>query len=56
MFPNFIGLTWENQKNLYFNVFNFQGPKQSPNYLKLYGSQVFHGTRLRSEGSATGEP
>jgi hypothetical protein len=36
--------------------FNFQGPKRSPNYLKLCGHQFFHGTRLRREGSATGEP
>jgi hypothetical protein len=41
MFPNFIGLTWEKPENLHFNVFNFQGPKRSPNYLKLCGGQFF---------------
>jgi hypothetical protein len=54
MFPNFIGLTSENQKTYFSMFFNFQRPKQSPNYLKLCWSQFFHGTRLRREGSATG--
>jgi hypothetical protein len=57
MFPNFIGLTWENKKTS-FSMFliNFQGPKRSPNYLKLWGNKFFHIIRLRSEGDATGEP
>jgi hypothetical protein len=54
--PQFYWINLEKSENLYFNVFNFQGPKQSPNYLKLCGSQIFHGTRLWSEGSATGDP
>jgi hypothetical protein len=56
MFPNFIGLTLENQKTSFSIFFNFQGPKRSPNYLKLCGIQFFHGTRLWREGSATGKP
>jgi hypothetical protein len=54
MFPNFMGLTWKSQKT-FFYVFDFQGPKRSPNYPKFWGNVFFHGTRLRSEGDATGE-
>jgi hypothetical protein len=55
MFPNFIGLTWEKPENLLFYVFYFQGPKWSPNYMKLWGNEFFHGRRLQREGSATKE-
>jgi hypothetical protein len=54
--PQFYWINLGKPENLFFNVFNFQGPKRSPNYLKLCGSQFFHGTRLRSEGDATGDP
>jgi hypothetical protein len=53
--PQFYRINLGKPENLLFNVFNFQGPKRSPNYMKLCGSQFFHGTRLRREGSATGE-
>jgi hypothetical protein len=55
MFPNFIGFTWKKPENLFFYVFNFQGPKWSLNYLKLWGNEFFHRTRLQREGSATEE-
>jgi hypothetical protein len=54
MFPNFIGLTWENQKTFFSMFLTFRDPNK--NYLKLCGCQFFHGTRLWSKGSATGEP
>jgi hypothetical protein len=54
--PNFIELTWENQKTSFSIFFDFQGPKRSPNYLKFWGNEFFHGTRLMSGGDATGEP
>jgi hypothetical protein len=54
--PQFYRINLGKLENLFFNVFNFEGPKRSPNYLKLYESQFFHGTRLRREGSAIGEP
>jgi hypothetical protein len=55
IFPNFIRLTSESQKTLFSRLLTFK-PKQSPNYLKFWGNEFFHGTRLRSEGDATGEP
>jgi hypothetical protein len=51
--PQYYWINLGKPENLLFNVFNFQGPKRSPNYLKLCGSQFFHGTRLWSEESAT---
>jgi hypothetical protein len=55
MFPNFIGLTWESQKTFFLCFLNFQGPKRTPNYLKVWGNQFFHGTKLWRKGSATEE-
>jgi hypothetical protein len=54
--PQFYWINLGKPENLFFNVFNFQGPKRSLNYLKLCGSQFFYETRLWSKGSATGEP
>jgi hypothetical protein len=54
--PKFYRINMGKPENLFFNVFNFEGPKRSPNYLKLSGSQFFNGTKLWREGSATGEP
>jgi hypothetical protein len=39
--PQFYWINLGKPENLLFNVFNVHGPKQSPNYLKLYGSQFF---------------
>jgi hypothetical protein len=55
MFPNFR-INLGKPENPFFDVFDFQGPKRSPNYLKFWGNEFFYGTRLRSEGDATGEP
>jgi hypothetical protein len=53
--PYFYWINLGKAENLFFHVFNFQGPKRSPNDLKLCGVQFFHGTKLRSEGSTTEE-
>jgi hypothetical protein len=53
--PQFYLINLGKPENLFFNVFDFQGPKRSPNYLKFCGSLFFHGTRLRSEGDAIEE-
>jgi hypothetical protein len=37
--PQFYWINLGKPEYLYFNIFNFQGPKRSPNYLKICGSQ-----------------
>jgi hypothetical protein len=44
--PQFYWINLGKLGNLYFYVFNFQGPKRSPNYVKLCGCQFFHRTRF----------
>jgi hypothetical protein len=57
--PLFYRINLGKPENLFFNVFNFEGPKQSPNYLKLCGSQFSmeqdFGEKLVQQGSHKGQ-
>jgi hypothetical protein len=55
MFPNFIGLIRENQKTS-FSMFLTSRTQTASKLSEILGNEFFHGTRLRSERDATGEP
>ena len=49
-FPYFSGINPALAENPIFYIFEFQGPKQRPNDLKIYGDQFLEGRRRMSEG------
>ena len=54
-FSNFSGINPALAENPIFYILMFQGPKISPNDLKIYGDQFLEGRRLGSEGSEQAE-
>ena len=50
-FHIFVELTLHRQKNLFFYILMFQGPKRRPNDLENYEHQFLEGTKRGSEGS-----